>query len=348
MKIFFLTAFLLFSISTLESKGFDEPHEINRRLGRGINMGNTFEAPSETEWGNPWKPEYFKIMKVLGFSHVRIPIRWATAQRSMETAPYTIEPAFMHRVKEVIDNALKNQLHPVINMHHHEALLDDPEGQKDRFLAQWKQISTFFKDYPDSLVFEVLNEPHNNLNPEKWNLLFAEALAVIRETNPQRTVMIGTAEWGGLGGLSKLKLPNDQHLILTVHYYNPFQFTHQGASWSGEQAMQWLGTKWNDTEPERQKVIDEFAYAIRFSQEHKIPIHVGEFGAYSTADIESRVRWTRFLARWFDQQGFSWAYWEFSAGFGIYNPSTKELLTPLVDALLNSPMAEPTGMPIAP
>ncbi len=44
--------------------------EINERLGRGINMGNTFEAPSETAWGNPWKPEYFEQMAELGFQHV--------------------------------------------------------------------------------------------------------------------------------------------------------------------------------------------------------------------------------------------------------------------------------------
>jgi aryl-phospho-beta-D-glucosidase BglC (GH1 family) len=342
------TLILLLVVFVLSAQDHSNSFEINERLGRGINMGNTFEAPSENEWGNPWKPEYFRIISDLGFSHVRIPIRWLTSERSMETYPYTIYPDFLGRIQEVVDTALMYGLHAVINMHHHEELFEEPDEQKERFISQWAQIAEHFQDYPDSLVFEVLNEPHNNLTAEKWNLFFADALSEIRKTNPQRVVMVGTAEWGGLGGLSKLQLPNDDRLILTIHYYNPFQFTHQGASWSGEHTNDWLGTEWNNTETERQTVMDEFAYAKNFSSEHDIPIHVGEFGAYSTADIDSRVRWTTFLARWFEEQGFSWAYWEFSAGFGIYNPSNGQLLMPLVDALLNNPMPEPVGQNVEP
>jgi hypothetical protein len=75
--------------------------------------------------------------------------------------------------------------------------------------------------------------------------------------------------------------------------------------------------------------------------EQNIPVHVGEFGAYSRADIDSRVRWTRFLARWFGQQGFSWAYWEWNSGFGIYNPQSGQYQQRLVDALISDPLAEP-------
>jgi len=190
----------------------------------------------------------------------------------------------------------------------------------------------------------VLNEPHGNLTAVKWNTFFADALSEIRKTNSTRCVLLGTAEWGGLGGLSSLEIPPDENLILTIHYYNPFRFTHQGAEWSGAESQTWLGTKWNDTEAERQTVESEFRYAIQYSKDHHIPIHIGEFGAYSKADLASRVKWTNFLARWFEQQKFSWAYWEFSAGFGIYNPTTKQILTPLSDALVKNPM--PTAVPI--
>jgi endoglucanase len=334
-------AFLTISVNAEEPP---TAFEINERLGRGINMGNAFEAPTESAWGNPWQPHYFRIMSELGFSHVRIPIRWTTSARSSETPPYTIQQSFLNRIQQVVDTALKYNLHPIINMHHHEALFEDPLGQKARFLTQWEQISDFFKDYPDSLVFEVLNEPHNNLTPEKWNEFFAEALGIIRESNPTRVVLLGTAEYGGLAGVRHLQIPDDPYIILSVHYYNPFEFTHQGASWVGEGATAWLGTKWYDTEAERQNIISEFSYTKHFAQEHNIPVHVGEFGAYSNADMDSRVRWTTFLARWFEEQGFSWAYWEFSAGFGIYNPHSGQLIAPLVDALLHNPMPEPTAI----
>lgn len=332
--------FCLFSFNTWAQNRIPA-FEMNERLGRGINMGNAFEAPSETEWGNPWKPDYFKIISDLGFDHVRLPVRWEPESRSMANPPYTIHQTFLDRIRQVVDSALNNDLHIIVNMHHHEVLFEDPNGQRERFLSQWNQIATYFKDYPDNLLFEVLNEPHGKLTPELWNQFFADALTEIRKTNPTRVVVMGVAEYGGLGGIVHLELPDDEYIIVSPHYYNPFTFTHQGAEWVDSDSDAWLGTKWNDTEVDRETVESEFSYALQFSETNHIPIHVGEFGAYSKADIESRQRWTTFLGRWFEEQGLSWAYWEFSAGFGIYNPTTKELLTPLVDALLHNEMPDP-------
>ncbi len=329
-----------------EESEFRTAQEINEALGRGVNMGNTFEAPDEHAWFNPWDPEYFEIMAEIGFSHVRIPIRWTTPERSMAEPPYTIFPEFMNRIQKVVDTAIKNGLHAVINLHHHQELFENPLENRDRFLAQWVQIASFFKDYPDSLVFEILNEPHNNLTPELWNEFLRDALEIIRKENPDRTVMIGTANWGGLGGLPELSLPDDPKLILTIHYYNPFRFTHQGASWVADHpVMDWVGTTWDNTKEERQAVKDDFQIAIDFAGKHNVPVHIGEFGAIQFADMDSRARWTNFLTRWFEEQGFSWAYWEFSADmYGFYNPQTREFATPLKNALLHNPMPEPSDM----
>lgn len=319
--------------------------EINRRLGRGINIGNTFEAPSETEWGNPWYPEYADMIAEKGFDHIRLPVRWEP--RSAEKAPYAIDPEFLKRIKSVVDKAIENEMYIIVNMHHHEALIKNPLGQKERFLAQWKQIAEYFKDYPDYLLFEVLNEPNDQMTAALWNRFAADALAVIRQSNPTRTVLIGTAEWGGIGGLSQLQLPDDDNIIVTLHYYNPFEFTHQGAEWSDDM-KDVKDIKWYDSQAERTAIHAEFEAVKAFSQVHNIPIHVGEFGAYNKADLESRVRWTTYLARWFEEQGFSWAYWEFSAGFGIYDPSAKVFIQPLVDALLKNDIPEPAKVVYTP
>ncbi len=336
-----LTILLFLVVFLSRAQNREKAFEINQKLGRGINYGNMFEAPSETAWGNPWKPEYAGIIADLGFNHVRIPVRWEPSERSSDVPPYTIETAFLNRIKQVVDSALNNGLFAIINMHHHDVLFENPDNQKDRFLAQWKQISAFFKEYSDSLLFEIMNEPHGNLTPEKWNNFVADVLPVIRENTPERIVLIGTPEYGGLSGLSALQLPNDDNIMITVHYYNPFHFTHQGASWVGSVADEWLGTKWTDTEDERNIVKQEFAPLITFSQQNHIPVHIGEFGAYSTADMVSRAKWTTFLARYFEQLNWSWAYWEFCAGFGIYNPTSKTFYTELVDALLHNSMPEP-------
>lgn len=340
MKKFLIVVLLIYlAFQTIaQTPAFDK----NRQLGRGINLGNMFEGPTETEWGNPFQDKYIGMIAGLGFDHVRIPIRWEPADRSLATAPYTITPSFLQRIKHVVDLARANKLHAIINMHHHEALFENPDGQKERFLKMWEQVATYFGSYSDSLIFEILNEPHGNLSTAKWNQFAADALTVIRKTNPTRFVMIGTAEYGGLGGLSKLQLPEDSRLIVTVHYYNPFHFTHQGASWSGDESKDWLGTKWQDTESERKTVQTEFAPLVQFSKDHNVPVHIGEFGAYSAADLQSRKLWTTYLSRYFESVGFSWAYWEFSAGFGIYNRTNDSYIQELVDALLHNPMGDAT------
>ncbi len=338
-KLLFIPACVLLLVAQGQNR--EHAFGIAERLGRGINIGNAFEAPAEDEWGNPWNASYFKMIAEKGFTHVRVPIRWETAERSMSSPPYTITPEFLHRIEEVVDSALRYKLHVIINMHHHEALYNDPAGQKERFLSQWYQIADHFRSYPDSLLFEVLNEPHGNLSPSLWNEYFSDALAEIRTTNASRVVVMGIAEYGGLSAVPQIELPPDDNIILSVHYYNPFSFTHQGAEWV-ENSDPWLGTEWLDTEADRQAVQSEFNYALQFSANHDVPLHIGEFGAYNKADIESRERWTTFLARWFEEKNLSWAYWEFSAGFGIYNPATQQFNSRLVNALLHNELGEPT------
>lgn len=315
-----------------------------QQLGRGINLGNMFEAPSEAAWGNPFKEAYIGQIADLGFQHIRVPIRWDVAERTQLTPPYTVNPQFLARIKSVVDLAISKHLYVIINMHHHEELFTNPAASKARFISQWQQIATYFKGYDNHLYFEVLNEPHDALTPEMWNSYFAEALTEIRKTNPYRKVLLGTASYGGTDGVRDLNPPNDPNLILSVHYYNPFNFTHQGADWAGNKDK-YIGTKWEDLSWERNQVIADFDYAIQWAKQKNMPLHVGEFGSYELADIDSRARWTTFIARWLESKGASWAYWEYSAGFGIYNPLTNTYKTPLVDALLKTQMPAAKVLP---
>jgi endoglucanase len=321
--------------------GQSDVFELNKKLGRGVNMGNMFESPKEGEWGNLFRDDFFKRIKDQGFNHVRIPVRWDTPERTNEAAPYAISESFKLRIKSVVDNAMKEGLLVIINMHHHEELFASPLIAKPKFIAQWKQIGDLFKGYNSDLLFEVMNEPHDKLTPELWNSFFPDVLKVIREQNPQRAVVIGTALYGGILGLSSLKLPSDKNIIVTIHYYNPFPFTHQGAEWVIG-ADPWLGTTWDDTEAEREVIKTEFSSIVNFGKINNVPINIGEFGAYSKADIKSRVRWTTFLARHIESLGFSWAYWEWNAGFGIFNANNNTFNTELVNALLKNPLPEAT------
>lgn len=324
-----------------EKAGTGRAFQINEKLGRGVNLGNGFESPRNANWGLKVKAEYLEIIADKGFSHVRVPIRWNDYAASF--APYTIEPWFMDTIRKVVDAALENKLYVMINIHHYDEFNDAPtSSHRERFLSIWKQIAMEFKDYPDSVLFEFLNEPHQNMSATYWNAIYQQVLDSVRLTNPTRICVVGPPDWNGTGSVDKLVWTADTNMILTVHYYNPFQFTHQGASWvSGSDA--WLGTTWDSTAAQRQAVINDFAKVRTFSETHNVPVHVGEFGAYSTADQVSRRKWTAYVARTFESFGFSWAYWEFGSGFGVYDPANEIWRNFLLNALTEQ--IDPNSIP---
>lgn len=309
-----------------------DPYKQNQLLGRGMNLGNALEAPNEGDWGVKLKEEFFVRIKEKGFNSIRVPIKWSNHAEA--NSPYKIDDAFIKRIDWVIDQAVLNGLAVIINIHHYDEMMTDPETHKPRFLAIWDQISTRYTKTSGKLLFEILNEPNNKLNSTLWNQYLKDAIAVIRRTNPYRTLIVGTANWNSIGNLSTLNLPNDdRNIIVTFHYYSPFNFTHQGADWVDGSDV-WLGTKWLGTPDEQGAIMNDFNQALAWSINNQRPLHIGEFGAFSKADIDSRVRWTTFVTRAAEQKGFSWSYWEFCSGFGVYNQQTGEWLTKLLQALI--------------
>jgi endoglucanase len=297
-----------------------------------MNLGNALEAPNEGDWGVTLKSEYFDLIKSAGFNSVRIPICWPA--HASASPPYVIATNFLLRVDWVVEQALTRKLAVVINIHHYDEIMTDPAAHKARFLAIWQQLAAHYRYYSGDLFFEVLNEPNGLLTSSLWNQYLQEAIATIRQTNPGRILIVGPANWYNLGSLSSLKLPaDDNNLIVAFHYYNPFQFTHQGAEWVGGSDA-WLGTRWSGTPAERQAIQRDFSTAASWGAAQNLPLNVGEFGAYSRADMQSRAFWTEFVARTAEANGMSWHYWEFIAGFGVYNGTAKDWNYPLLYALI--------------
>ena len=217
--------------------------EVTAALGSGMNFGNSLEAPREGEWGVGLDEEYFRIVAEAGFDHVRLPVSWAD-YADLE-APYTIpdgiDPAISgqpysniwERVDWAIEQAQANDLMIIVNMHHYDAAHADPLAHRDRISAMWEQIAARYADAGNHVVFELFNEPHAEFTaePQLWNDLLADLLTVVRETNPTRPVLVGPVGFNSIDFLDDLVLPDDDYLISTVHLYEPFAFTHQGATW---------------------------------------------------------------------------------------------------------------------
>ena len=199
----------------------------NKRLARTVNLTG-LEAPNEGDWGPKLEESYFEQIKQAGFTAIRLPVKFSN--HALGVAPFTLEPGFMERIDWAVKNATSRGLAIIVDMHHYDELIAQPEANKARFLGLWGQIAARYKSQPASVLFELHNEPNDKLEPF-WNQYAGEALAIVRKSNPKRTVIIGPNGWNSADRLSDLKLPNDENLIVTFHNYTPFEFTHQGATW---------------------------------------------------------------------------------------------------------------------
>jgi len=294
----------------------------NQRLGKGVNVGNYLDAtPVEGSWtnGDVIKPSYFSAIRAKGFQSVRLPVRWTT--RTGASSPYAIDPVFLNRVDSVVTWALRNQLAVVLDNHHHDEFWLDPVAEMPRLKAIWSQVATRFTStrFPDSLVvFEPINEP-NGIGIAQWNLAQTEIVAHIRALQPHRTLLIEPTNWSGVAGLSGYTIPADTNLIVSIHNYEPFQFTHQGASWvAGSSA--WLGTRWGGS-TDSANLAALYAQAQQFGLDNAVPVNVGEFGALAAADRGDRLEYLSQNVEQAEARGMSHMVWMFSdtATFGIFD-----------------------------
>ncbi len=331
---------LIYLGATLAAFGFAAAQSTNApsviatsavQLGHGVNLGNMLEAPKEGMWGESVHEDYFPTIRQGGFTAIRVPIRWSA---HVAGAPgYTIDPDFLARVDWVVAQAEKNDLKAILDYHNDDVLMKDPDVEGARFVAIWKQIAEHFQSAPPSILFELLNEPKGKLDGPHWNDLIVKTLAVVRASNPTRTVVIGPVRWNNPSALPELVLPEaDRNLLVTIHYYDPMTFTHQGASWI-KGSEKWLGNTWG-TDAEKATLTQAFDQAAAWGTAHRRPIFLGEFGAFSEGDMDSRARWTAAVARAAEAHGFPWTYWEFCSGFGVYDPVAKQWRAPLLEALL--------------
>jgi endoglucanase len=303
------------------------------KLGRGVNILGYDKAFWQDYTKGRFKEPYFKMIKDAGFSTVRINLHPFTQMDSQNK----INPNWLETLDWVVNKGLEANLIVILDLHEYTTMADNPEAKKEMFLSFWKQVAPRYKDKSGKVVFEVLNEPNQKLTVEMWNTFLAEAVKIIRESNPDRTLVIGPGNWNGIESLNTLKLPeNDRNVIVTVHFYHPMRFTHQGAAWAGEY-KNLSGIKWTGTPDEKEEVESKLKVAADWSLKNDRPIFLGEFGAYDKGDMDSRACYTAFVARTAEKLGFCWAYWQFDSDFIVYNIEKECWIEPILNALMNRP-----------
>jgi endoglucanase len=326
---------ILWCAPTIPAAEAVDPSVQIKRLGRGVNILG-YDPLWDSFERRRFKERYFKVIHDAGFQTVRINLH--ALQRLSAANGYKLEKTWLNTLGWAVKNALSNNLMVILDLHNYTDIAQDPEGYKPRFIAYWKQIAAHFKDASNNVLFEILNEPNRKLTPQLWNEFLGQALTIIRATNPTRTVVIGPPFWNGIDHLDDLALPEaDRNIIVTVHYYKPMKFTHQGASWSKETALL-SGIRWGSAQDEK-VVRDDFRRVQKWSIEHHRPILLGEFGAYEKGPLKSRARYTAYVARTAESLGWAWTYWQFDSDFVVYDIDADHWVEPIRRALI------PAGTP---
>jgi endoglucanase len=302
----------------------------NQRLGRGVNIIG-YDPLWRSRAEARMQDKHFLLIREAGFDHVRINLH---PFKFMGDAPdYAIDPAWLETLDWAVAQALDNDLLAILDMHEFTAMARDFAGLKTKYLAVWEQLAPRYQDAPDTVLFELLNEPNGTLTVALWNEFLMEPYDIVRRTNPDRTLIIGPAFWNGIDYIEDLKLPEaDRNIIVTVHYYHPMPFTHQGAPWSEYRDRS--NVAWHGTAEEQQAIIRDLGKVQTWAGQQQRPILLGEFGAYDKADMVSRVLYTGFIARQAENLGWSWSYWQFDSDFIVYDIDKDVWVTPLLNTLI--------------
>lgn len=278
-------------------------------LGKCVNMGNMLEAqPDEGSSGRAIVDGDFAIIRQAGFATVRLPV--GLPGHAAKTDPYTIDAGFMARVRHVADAATAAGLNVIVDLHIYEEFMVDPAAEGARFTAMWRQIGVAFKDAPTSVWFELMNEPHKNLKNANLVATLSPALAAVRQTNPTRPVIVGGENFSVVDSLATLTLPEDPYVVPTFHFYDPFAFTHQGATWVSPSPP--VGRSFGSAADYAE--IDAGLAKVKayMARTGRVPFN-GEYGAYdiSAVPTDQRVAFYKGASSAFASigvQSCAWAY----------------------------------------
>ena len=337
--------------------------QLTSMMGKAWNLGNALDSTKngtvgETLWNNPTvNKSLFELVKDSGFDTVRIPVSFMDKIGSAESG-YAIDTAWMNRIKTVVDYALDSGLYVIMDMHHDGSKdvtgkwidISLPEGTQrtamlNKFSAVWTQIAETFADYDQHLVFESMNEvmigesygytsslAYENINA--LNQTFVNAVRSV-DGNSDRCLLIPGYNTNidlTISGL--FKKPTDttaNRLMLSVHYYDPYDFTlnEQGTStWGSSEEIAYLKSQ--------MQKISAFANGLN------MPVIIGEYGAVNKENDFNRIIYLSALNRTAETYNIVTAYWDNGYtgqyGFALFDRNSNMIIesgTELINAIMN-------------
>jgi len=321
-----------------------------RHLQHGINASMWF-AQSTGNYSAARTNRYIDaadiaLMARLGFDNVRLSIDPAPLDQYPHGAD-GFNDEFLGRIDRAVDGMIANGLAVQIDVHPEDGYkqqLRSSDDAVDRFVMLWRRLAAHFAvRNPDMVFFEILNEPEVN-DRYRWAGIQQRVAAAIRESAPQNTIIATGANYSDISELLVLQPLADGNVIYNFHYYEPHEFTHQGAGWGVPWWSYTHGIPYPPTDSSMQAALAQVpdpgyrftlenywldhwdARRIRlqvdaaaaWAHQYNVPLIVNEFGAYrETTDPVSRANWIRDARTAFEADGIGWTMWDYRGSFGV-------------------------------
>jgi endoglucanase len=332
--------------------------QFSQQMGVGWNLGNSLESigpGNETAWGNPVvTQQLINAVKAAGFDTLRIPVAWSAFSNASN---FTIDPAWLNRVEEVVNYGLNAGMYVVINEHWDGGWLNHPfygnqQSLNNRLSIMWTQIANHFQGYGTNLLFagtnEVMNEGDYSTPTQEmvdvqnsFNQTFVNAVRATGGSNATRYLVVQGFNTNIGHTVNFFVTPTDtvaNRLFVEVHYYDPYNFTLNPDSGVNEwpsTVETWANEAWADGQMQAMKsnFVDQ-----------GIAVILGEYGVADRTNIANfevqRIRWNEYITGSALAHQIVPIYWDngFTGnwGLGLFNRTNNTQLFPnIIDALVN-------------
>lgn len=317
-------------------------------FSKGVNLTNWFQASSARQIQfTRYTREDFVRIKSLGCDVIRLPINLHFMTNG--SPDYVIDPLFFEFLDQAVDWAEELKIHLLLDNHSFDPNTNTEPSVEGILQKVWTQMASHYKNRSNYLYYEVLNEPHG-ITTAVWCQIQQRVINAIRAIDTKHTIVVGPSGYNSYNELKNMPTYSDTNLIYTFHFYDPFMFTHQGATWTSY--MQdvsgvpfpydaarmpstpssakgtWVESSLNNykndgTVAAVKQLID---IAVNFKTSRNVNIFCGEFGVYIPNSPHSdRVYWYDVVRKYLEEEGIPWTSWDYQGGFGLFEKGSSEM-----------------------
>ena len=341
-------------VSNVASQTKEKPVNLAARFGRlrrGINLSHWFSQAanySKSHLDTHTTAQDITLIKSLGFDHVRLPIEPAPLLNNTPD-PSILNTTYLGYIDRALDMILATGLTVIVDIHPSDdfklRMARDERGI-EAFSTFWRAFASHLaKRDPESVLLEVINEPMVE-DAYRWYGIQGKLIAAIRQSAPNHTIIASGHRWSGLSEMLFLEPYADPNIIYNFHYYEPFAFTHQGATWAGPNLPFYKNVPYPsspdavkvllDTIPDdparynllrygednwnAQRINRELGAAATWAAKHRVYITCNEFGTFrKVVKAADRVAWLQDMRTALEKHGIGWTMWDYAGGFAVVN-----------------------------